>query len=125
MPRQFTSCARAGKPSASRGFERSRRWARREGAAPSASRHLLTCANSCRYQPRRPRRLTELDHRPTAQDGSPVVNGRNILADAVSAAYLKADMRVTFVDGSMFESDEIHCGANVLRDAISPWRPDP
>jgi len=57
----------------------------------------------------------------TQQNGSPVINGRNIFADAVTAAYGKAGMKVTFIDGSMFHGGEIHCGTNMLRDASAPW----
>jgi protein-arginine deiminase len=55
------------------------------------------------------------------QHGSPVINGRNIFADAVTAAYKKAGMKVSFVDGSMFQGGEIHCGSNMLRDMSAPW----
>jgi Protein-arginine deiminase (PAD) len=57
----------------------------------------------------------------TNQDGSPVIDGKNIFADAVTAAYGKAGMKVTFIDGSMFHGGEIHCGTNVLRDASTQW----
>ncbi len=39
----------------------------------------------------------------TEQEGGPVIGGRNIFSDAVTAAYEKAGMKVTFIDGSMFQ----------------------
>jgi protein-arginine deiminase len=57
----------------------------------------------------------------TKQDGGPVVGGRDIFAEAVSAAYGRAGMKVTYIDGSMFHGGEVHCGTNMLRDAAVPW----
>ena len=66
--------------------------------------------------------MLEPDHYlSTEQEGGPVINGRNIFADAVTAAYGKAGMTVTFIDGSMFHGGEIHCGTNMLTDASAQW----
>ena len=53
----------------------------------------------------------------------PVINGKDIFAEAVSATYRAAGMNVAFIDGWHFHrgAGEIHCGTNVLRDASQPW----
>ena len=53
----------------------------------------------------------------------PVINGKDIVAEAVSATYRAAGMNVTFVDGWHLHrgGGQIHCGTNVLRDASQPW----
>jgi len=63
------------------------------------------------------------DHYLSTEQFGPVVNGKNIFAEAVSAAYRSTGMKVTFIDGSMYSvgGGEIHCGTNMLRDATTPW----
>jgi protein-arginine deiminase len=53
----------------------------------------------------------------------PVINGRDIFADAVSTAYRAAGMKVTFIDDWFLSQNggDVHCGTNTLRDATAPW----
>lgn len=54
----------------------------------------------------------------------PVIGGRDILAEAVRAAYDKAGFQLTFMD-DWFDhhvlNGETHCGSNVARDASQKW----
>lgn len=54
----------------------------------------------------------------------PVIDGKDILAEAVRAAYGKANYEVTFIDDWISHHvarGEIHCGSNTWRDAEAPW----
>jgi protein-arginine deiminase len=61
----------------------------------------------------------------STQQFGPVINGKDIFAEAVAAAYRSAGMQTTFIDGSLYSPNggEIHCGTNTLRDATKPWWP--
>jgi protein-arginine deiminase len=54
----------------------------------------------------------------------PVVAGRDVFADAVTAAYRSAGIRVSYIDDfasyHLYEG-EVHCGTNTLRDTSPPW----
>ena len=54
----------------------------------------------------------------------PVVDGVDVLAEAVEAAYARAGMNVTFIDDYMshhMNGGEIHCGSNTLRQTDIEW----
>ncbi|KAM0268534.1 hypothetical protein ACHAQH_009964 [Verticillium albo-atrum] len=54
----------------------------------------------------------------------PVINGTDILAEAVSAVYAKAGFNVTYQDDWFSHhllSGEIHCGSNVWREVDGDW----
>ncbi|KAM5342228.1 hypothetical protein ACJ41O_015259 [Fusarium nematophilum] len=54
----------------------------------------------------------------------PVVDGKDILAEAVSMAYAKAGFNITFVDdwfSHHLGGGEVHCGSNSWRRAEAPW----
>ncbi|KAI9147629.1 Protein-arginine deiminase type-1 [Paramyrothecium foliicola] len=54
----------------------------------------------------------------------PVVNGKDILAEAVTAAYAKANYNVTYMDDWFSHHvgmGEIHCGSNTFRSTSQPW----
>jgi protein-arginine deiminase len=54
----------------------------------------------------------------------PLVNGKDVFADAVTAAYRAAGITVTFVDDwNVFHvgTGNIHCGTNLLRAYHAPW----
>lgn len=54
----------------------------------------------------------------------PVVNGKDVLAEAVQAAYARAGMTVGFVDDYLSHhvgAGEIHCGSNTLRQTDMVW----
>ena len=59
-----------------------------------------------------------------AKQFGPMINGRDLFADAVSAAYAKAGFTVSYVDTFRpyhTGGGEIHCGTNTLRNATTPW----
>ncbi|MFH8366884.1 protein-arginine deiminase domain-containing protein [Streptomyces sp. NPDC018031] len=54
----------------------------------------------------------------------PVIDGKDIFTQAVTAAYRKAGMRVTYIDDYAtyhLGMGEVHCGTNTLRDISAPW----
>ncbi|KAJ3536513.1 hypothetical protein NM208_g6680 [Fusarium decemcellulare] len=54
----------------------------------------------------------------------PVINGKDILAEAVSAAYMKANFNVTFMDDWFSHhvgGGEVHCGSNSWRTFNVTW----
>ncbi|MFG3498805.1 protein-arginine deiminase domain-containing protein [Streptomyces sp. NPDC047928] len=54
----------------------------------------------------------------------PVIGGRDIFTDAVSTAYRKAGMRVSYIDDYYtyhLGMGEVHCGTNSLRDTSQRW----
>ncbi|MFC9916310.1 protein-arginine deiminase domain-containing protein [Streptomyces sp. NPDC127197] len=54
----------------------------------------------------------------------PVVGGKDIFTEAVTAAYTRAGMKVSYVDDWYtyhLGMGEIHCGTNTLRDASAAW----
>ncbi|KAM5341593.1 hypothetical protein ACJ41O_014624 [Fusarium nematophilum] len=54
----------------------------------------------------------------------PVVNGRDILEDAVVDVYSRANMTVWFIDDFMshhVRGGEVHCGTNTLREKDVAW----
>ncbi|KAM3513448.1 hypothetical protein MY11210_002928 [Beauveria gryllotalpidicola] len=54
----------------------------------------------------------------------PVVDGKDILATAVIAAYAKANYTVHFMDDWFTQhigQGEIHCGSNVIRETSAKW----
>ncbi len=56
----------------------------------------------------------------------PVIDGKDIFAEAVSAAYAKAGMSVSYLDDwatHHYSGGEVHCGTNTLRDTSAPWWP--
>ena len=60
-----------------------------------------------------------------AKPWGPVVDGKDILAEAVRDVYAKAaGYEVTFIDDWIshhINAGEIHCGSNTWRDASAPW----
>lgn len=53
----------------------------------------------------------------------PLIGGRDLFADAVTSAYKKAGVNVTYIDSSVYHPSggEIHCGTNVVRVPTTPW----
>ncbi|MCS0635064.1 protein-arginine deiminase domain-containing protein [Streptomyces sp. LP05-1] len=54
----------------------------------------------------------------------PVVGGRDLFTDAVTAAYTRAGLKVSYIDDwetYHLGMGEVHCGTNTLRDASQPW----
>ncbi|KAH7111198.1 hypothetical protein EDB81DRAFT_703884 [Dactylonectria macrodidyma] len=54
----------------------------------------------------------------------PVVDGRDILEEAVKEAYALANMSITFIDDYMshhVRGGEVHCGTNTLREMEAWW----
>ncbi|MBR8640502.1 protein-arginine deiminase domain-containing protein [Streptomyces tuirus] len=57
------------------------------------------------------------------QQWGPVIGGKDIFTEAVTAAYTKAGMKVSYLDGWLYHigMGEVHCGTNTLRDASAAW----
>ncbi|NBM20906.1 protein-arginine deiminase domain-containing protein [Streptomyces sp. GC420] len=54
----------------------------------------------------------------------PVIGGKDVFTEAVTAAYTRAGMKVSYVDDWYtyhLGMGEIHCGTNTLRDASAAW----
>ncbi|MET9799656.1 protein-arginine deiminase domain-containing protein [Streptomyces sp. NPDC006368] len=54
----------------------------------------------------------------------PVIGGKDIFTSAVTAAYTRAGMRVSYIDDwdtYHLGMGEVHCGTNTLRDASGAW----
>ncbi|OKH99281.1 hypothetical protein A6A06_27450 [Streptomyces sp. CB02923] len=54
----------------------------------------------------------------------PVINGRDVFAEAVTSAYRRAGLRISYIDDYHtyhIGAGEVHCGTNTLRDTSRPW----
>ncbi|MES9620554.1 protein-arginine deiminase domain-containing protein [Streptomyces tuirus] len=54
----------------------------------------------------------------------PVVNGKDIFTEAVTAVYQRVGMKVSYIDDWYtyhLGMGEVHCGTNTLRDASAAW----
>ncbi|GAB2871245.1 hypothetical protein GCM10027074_43480 [Streptomyces deserti] len=54
----------------------------------------------------------------------PVIGGKDIFTEAVTAAYRQAGMKVSYIDDWYtyhLGMGEVHCGTNTLRDASAAW----
>ncbi|MER5211330.1 protein-arginine deiminase domain-containing protein [Streptomyces sp. NPDC002838] len=53
----------------------------------------------------------------------PVIGGKDIFTNAVTAAYTRAGLKVSYIDGWYYHlgMGEVHCGTNTLRDASAAW----
>ncbi|MFE7275965.1 protein-arginine deiminase domain-containing protein [Streptomyces sp. NPDC057623] len=54
----------------------------------------------------------------------PVIGGKDIFTQAVTAAYVRAGMKVSYIDDWYtyhLGMGEVHCGTNTLRDASAAW----
>lgn len=54
----------------------------------------------------------------------PVISGRDIMADAISAVYKKVGLNVSYIDNWYSHhkwGGEVHCGTNTRRNASIPW----
>lgn len=54
----------------------------------------------------------------------PIIGGKDIFTEAVTAAYTRADMKVSYIDDwhtYHLQDGEVHCGTNTLRDASAAW----
>ncbi|MEV5440627.1 protein-arginine deiminase domain-containing protein [Streptomyces sp. NPDC052682] len=54
----------------------------------------------------------------------PVIDGKDIFTEAVTAAYRRAGMKVSYLDDWYtyhLGMGEVHCGTNTLRDASAAW----
>jgi protein-arginine deiminase len=54
----------------------------------------------------------------------PVIGGKDIFTAAVTAAYVRAGLRVSYIDDwntYHLGMGEVHCGTNTLRDVSAPW----
>lgn len=59
-----------------------------------------------------------------ARQWGPVVQGRDVFADAVTAAYSAAGVRADYLDdwaAYHVGQGEVHCGTNTLRNTSTPW----
>ncbi|PHH59258.1 hypothetical protein CDD81_3515 [Ophiocordyceps australis] len=58
------------------------------------------------------------------QPWGPVVQGRDVMLDAINAAYAKVGYSVRYIDdwsSHHMNLGEVHCGTNTLRDMEAPW----
>ncbi|PHH68328.1 hypothetical protein CDD82_636 [Ophiocordyceps australis] len=58
------------------------------------------------------------------QPWGPVVQGRDVMLDAINAAYAKVGFSVRYIDdwsSHHLNMGEVHCGSNTLRDMEAPW----
>jgi protein-arginine deiminase len=58
------------------------------------------------------------------QQWGPVIHGRDIFTDAVTTAYEKAGIKVSYLDdfsSHHLGEGEVHCATNTLRDTRHPW----
>lgn len=54
----------------------------------------------------------------------PVIGGKDIFTEAVTAAYLRVGLKVSYIDDWYtyhLGMGEVHCGTNTLRDATAAW----
>ncbi|MET9394877.1 protein-arginine deiminase domain-containing protein [Streptomyces sp. NPDC006624] len=54
----------------------------------------------------------------------PVIGGKDVFTEAVSAAYRRAGLKVSYIDDWYtyhLGMGEVHCGTNTLRDATAAW----
>lgn len=54
----------------------------------------------------------------------PVIGGKDVFTDAVTAAYTRAGLKVSYIDDwdtYHLGMGEVHCGTNTLRDASGAW----
>jgi protein-arginine deiminase len=54
----------------------------------------------------------------------PVIGGKDIFTEAVTAAYTRAGLKVSYIDDWYtyhLGMGEVHCGTNTLRDASAAW----
>jgi protein-arginine deiminase len=54
----------------------------------------------------------------------PVINGKDVFTQAVTAAYTRAGLQVSYIDDWYtyhLGMGEVHCGTNTLRDTTAPW----
>ncbi|MER7483600.1 protein-arginine deiminase domain-containing protein [Streptomyces sp. NPDC126510] len=54
----------------------------------------------------------------------PVINGKDVFTQAVTAAYQRVGLKVSYIDDWYtyhLGMGEVHCGTNTLRDATSAW----
>ncbi|AXU13834.1 protein-arginine deiminase domain-containing protein [Streptomyces clavuligerus] len=59
-----------------------------------------------------------------AKQWGPVIQGKDIFGEAVSAAYARAGFTTRYIDDWYtyhVMSGEVHCGTNTLRDTSQPW----
>jgi len=59
-----------------------------------------------------------------ARQWGPLIGGKDVFAEAVSAAYRQAGVTVSYIDDWYVYHlglGEVHCGTNVLRNASTPW----
>lgn len=58
-----------------------------------------------------------------ARQFGPVVGGKDVFAEAVTAAYRTAGVQVTYLDTTVYHvgGGEIHCGTNAIRVPTTPW----
>lgn len=58
----------------------------------------------------------------------PVIGGKDIFTQAVTAAYVRAGLKVSYIDDWYtyhLGMGEVHCGTNTLRDASAAWWQQP
>ncbi|MCZ0990977.1 protein-arginine deiminase family protein [Streptomyces diastatochromogenes] len=54
----------------------------------------------------------------------PVIGGKDIFTEAVTATYRQAGLKVSYIDDYYtyhLGMGEVHCGTNTLRDASAAW----
>ncbi|MER7043702.1 protein-arginine deiminase domain-containing protein [Streptomyces jumonjinensis] len=59
-----------------------------------------------------------------AKQWGPVIDGKDVFGEAVSAAYATAGFTTAYIDdwySYHIGSGEVHCGTNTLRDTSQPW----
>lgn len=68
--------------------------------------------------------VVDRTHHLAPKQWGPVVNGRDVFADAVERAYRKVGMQVGHIDDYTSHhtgGGEIHCGSNAVRAVTKPW----
>ncbi|WAZ19982.1 protein-arginine deiminase domain-containing protein [Streptomyces cinnabarinus] len=97
--------------------------------APSAAPPAPTVATSAYVPGAVNGILLSRDRYLAPRQWGPVIGGKDIFTEAVTAAYTRAGMKVSYVDDWYtyhLGMGEIHCGTNTLRDASGAWwKPTP
>ncbi|MGN9763346.1 protein-arginine deiminase domain-containing protein [Streptomyces sp. SD31] len=94
------------------------------GGSPSAARAPGTVMTSAYVPGAVNGILLSRDRYLAPRQWGPVIGGKDIFTEAVTAAYTRAGMKVSYVDDWYtyhLGMGEIHCGTNTLRDASAAW----
>lgn len=95
-----------------------------DGLPSHSSKQLAGEKQLASYAPAAINGIVLGNHYLSPKPWGPIVNGKDIIAEALEAAYGRANMTIGFIDD--YESHhmfggEIHCGSNTLRDTDLQW----